>query len=125
MGTAGDHFADVCTPLLQEQLGETVTYFPVAGAARSVTAIVEHMTRREQAAEVDAETDRITVNVLRHEDDAAGGVASPAVGDSVLRSGESDRYAFTGERLASSADTWTLVFERPRPRRLGTSFERR
>ena len=127
MTKAGDLFALMGSPLLFDQFGEEVTYFPAVGDSRAVTAIVVEEAERLVDGDYKVEVERLTINVLRDQADAThGGVERPQPGDRLKRDGDLDSnlYAFTGDTEPSSEDTWTLVFERPVSRRHGTAHRR-
>jgi len=70
------HFAAAGFPMLLDQFGESITYVPVAGASRSITAIVE----RDPPAIFDAAGNAVFPKAtIRVYNSATTGIASSAV----------------------------------------------
>ena len=72
------------------------------------------------------ETDEITVAASRLETDpVVGGVENPAIGDSLLRPGDTRKYFFNGEILESTAYSLRFRMKRERVKRAGVEHEQR
>jgi len=111
-------FAELVEPSQFDLLGQTASYDPAgAGAARNVTVIV---------AEVDPETvdeeyversrERVWVKVHRDPGHVDGGIATPAIDDTLVLRGETTApYSFQNQIKNRTADTWILLFARDRP----------
>ena len=101
---------------------EVITFFPAAGGpSRTIMARVRYVKRETEHEELRYEDERIVVTLGRDPEHEKGGVATPTMGDALVRGGDDNprRFAFTGEIKASTPSSWTLEFSRPKPDRLG------
>lgn len=117
MGFA-DLFAELVVPAQFDQLGETWSYDPAgAGTARDVAVIIVEVEPETVDEEyVERSRERIWVTVRRDADHADGGIASPAMGDTVARKDDTDNpYSFQNQIKNRTTDRWTLLFARDRP----------
>lgn len=103
------------------KFAETCTFHPGAGGEpRTVVMKINHERRSRSQPHVEGEEERLRVAVGRDELHAKGGVAAPVMGDTLVREGETElvRYAWTGEIENQTSYSWTLVYTRPRGRRV-------
>ena len=117
MSRFSELFADVALPALQDALGEEITYAPAGGAERTITAVCilgDNVAATEKERKL---VERLVVKAGRDPDASGGGIATPKIGDAVVRDGK--RYAFSGEILPGDQGAVALVFTRPRPKVAG------
>lgn len=110
---------DVGSPLLEEQSGETVTYFPKAGESRAITVLVTR-----ESGTIDPQTrhrvqmDTVLVSCRRH---ATLGIDDPQIGDSIRLPDETDetRWDFKEIESGDRSGRWFLRFQKATLRRAG------
>lgn len=112
MTTFSDRFATRALPKLTEQFGSTVTYIPLSGASRDITARVSvRRDFREQGGNLLA----VEILELKCSRDA-NGILCPKIGDGIKRGAEIDQdqrpFVYTGVSRDAIDSTWTLVFSR-------------
>lgn len=121
--------ADVAGTLLNTaEFAEWVTYYPATGGVshRLVALISNEAARQDTPGPVRRNVETVRVFLLNDPTHAKGGVATPAHSergaDSFLRDSDptGGRYVFTGRVYDSDAVSWTLEFERPKLRTVGT-----
>lgn len=105
-------------PMLMDQLGEPVTYFPAGGASRSITAIVrERGSKIEQAAHHDF--DQLQATLLVYRDDSTG-MTAPGRADAIRLEGEAADVKWDFEAITEETQTTLVVkFGRKVPKRGG------
>lgn len=127
-GTLKDDLAvDAANLLNTDEFAEVVTFKPAEGPSRRVTVIVHEETGRQDVrGAMRRQTDTVQVFVLKNQSHATkGGIATPQRlergADSFERDGETGgRYVYTGRVVSADAATWTLEYERPKLRSIGT-----
>lgn len=106
-----------------DDFAEAVTYLPKSGSSRTVTAIIEDVTRLRDLNGGIVNTEEIEVFVGRDASADEGGVDSPQIGDGLMRSAANDPtqkvYSFIGDITDIEPDGWTLLFRRDVIRRQG------
>ncbi len=99
-----------------EEFGETVTYQPATGAARSINVRMDVTSVPAREEGVEQREDTAVVDVAR---DAALGIDRPQLGDRVYRHSDGEApetpFCFTGFVDDSDPAVWTLRFVRRRP----------
>ncbi|HUX17446.1 MAG TPA: hypothetical protein VMW52_13295 [Phycisphaerae bacterium] len=101
-----------------DYFAQVASYDPAgAGAARNVTVIVAEVEPETVDEEyVERSRERVWVTVRRDPDHAGGGIATPAIDDTLVLRGETTApYSFQNEIRNRTADRWTLLFARDRP----------
>ena len=122
MSLFADLFSDQAEPLLFEQLGEQVTYYPAAGGeATPYTAIVAvQRTNRRDLGDVSGRDDVLHVSFSRT---TGAGPDSPQRGDRIWRSENGDPsdklYAFHGNEAPSRGSLRVMEFVRVELQRVG------
>lgn len=115
------------------EFAEEVTFYPAdGGASRTLTVTINSRQRGEDKGPINYEVEVITVQVLKDESHAKGGIATPVreagatAVDRILRSGDSEKFAFTGRVLGEpfGGTVWRLEFERSKFIRGGTGQRR-
>jgi hypothetical protein len=108
---------DVTTVFLQEdRFASRDEYKPLVGGQREVAGVAEELV---DAALDDETGDEVHTERIRYWTsrlDAKNGICNPQIGDQLVLSKDSDweSYTFTGEIPERDADSWWLVFSRPR-----------
>ncbi|MGE3667684.1 MAG: hypothetical protein AB7G51_13810 [Steroidobacteraceae bacterium] len=103
------------------KFAETCTFYPAdGGEPRVIVAKINHERRGKSQPHVEGEEERLRVAVGRDAAHAKGGIATPVIGDALVREGETElvRYAWTGEIENQTSYSWTLIYTRPRGRRV-------
>ena len=126
MSFAAARARHVETVFLQEgHWAEWASYQPRGGVAYSVLISVAAEEKAENGYEDGTESEYETLRVFVTRYDATHatrpGMPSPGVGDALVRTGDPDPWAFTGERSNETATDWQLTFRRRRPVRHGSA----
>lgn len=103
------------------KFAETCTFHPAdGGPPRTVVMKINHERQSRSSPHVEGEEERLKVAVGRDEAHLKGGVARPVIGDALVREGETElvRYGWTGEIEHQTSYSWTLIYTRPRGRRV-------
>jgi len=102
-----------------DHFAETVTLTPASGAAREITATVsEDVSSAPPLADGGAEDlEVIWVKVCRNESIAKGGIANPAMGDSLTRAADDRPFSYQGDMRHVTPHSWELRFARAKPHR--------
>jgi len=110
---ADDLAADLANTFLNaNEFGETVTFVPKHGPARSITVAVQYSGQSREQAHVEI----LEVLVARDEAATPGGIARPLVGDQIRRSATNDHdasrrpYTFSGEIIEDTPQAWMFRF---------------
>ena len=110
-------------PTVFADFGESVTYTPRGGVARSLYAITEYASEEDIIIEsvLETENEHLWVTVQTAQTDATyGGVALPNIGDTVQRSEDSaDALWFFAGQKEGLPGAWRMAFWRRRVTRLG------
>lgn len=107
-------------------LGESVSYKPRAGSARTIVVLTESYvpkttgyrdTQRPQANRISDGIEYIRVTVCRDESAASGGIANePSIGDTITRSASRDSdtrpFVYQGTELVKEAGHAVYLFGR-------------
>jgi hypothetical protein len=120
--TVFDTLQDRAAAVLFVQHGEAVSVrVPGVGEPRDVQFLFTEVDDLATADQAQSEIEQLAGDCLRDESNPRGGIADPQLGLTILRSGETRAYAFTGAVLRRSPTMIRLLFRRPRLARLGTS----
>ena len=104
---------------------ESVTYRPAHGPQRTIAAAVLY-NREDDLYEdpAEREEEELTVQAAKDESCTRGGVASPEIGDSLLRASEPVDAPWAFHRVSKDlGHSWILIFRRRRPRRYGPQHQ--
>lgn len=95
---------------------EYVRFYPAdGGPSRTLLALVEASSSPKWEDTQHELTEEVLVTVGNDPYHATkGGIREPRMGDALQRTGETERYAWTGETRAAEGGSWTLVYQRPR-----------
>jgi hypothetical protein len=106
--------------LNREHFGETAVYQENGQEPREVNGVGQYAKPEDlKRPEEDDEQEELWWYCLR--DDAAGGIAAPELGATLLRPDDSEDspWTFQGQVRNASDESWELLFARNRPRRYG------
>jgi hypothetical protein len=109
--------------VLGGQFSEVVAFYPSAGAARSVTGIVQTNRGRQNDEPAETDVERLWLHCGRDESHVKGGIERPEIGDTLVLDSDPagrERWAFTGEVEDQTAYAHRLRFERHRTKTIGT-----
>jgi len=105
-----------------DHFGEAITFYPAGGAPRTIVAACAGVELSEVGDEVSqSDQELLWVGACKDPACARGGIAAPAVGDSMLRAGDAAdaRWSFQERIRRETPHDWELLFGRIRPRRYG------
>lgn len=107
------------------EFGETVTYQPCAGPARSVQCHITSTSRYEQRGPEEVKVEELRLLCGRDAAADVGGIDAPKIGETILRDSAHDPdqklYGFTGDTEGADPGAWILIFTATSPHRTGTS----
>jgi hypothetical protein len=119
MTTFDDLYAAASLDAELSVFGESITFHPANGPARTLTAIVAMRSTQDNG----LENEVAEVTVKRDESDATyGGISDPQEGDKFLRAGENQSdgfFAWNREIVEQSSVHQVLRFVRPKRFRIG------
>ena|GEM_PF-4722161 len=100
---------------------ESVTFRPASGPERTIAAACVYNRDDDVYEEVsEREEEELTVQVPQSETCTRGGIATPEIGDSLLRESDPPDAPWSFHRVSKDlGHSWVLVFRRRRPRRYG------
>jgi hypothetical protein len=113
--------------LNENEFSEWVTYHPAYGgpSRRILVNVTKPKADVNDQGDIEARDESISVECRKTETGTKGGVACPvrdgSRADTLVRDGETDRYAFTGTVENETPHSWKLLFRRLRPTRIGTA----
>lgn len=108
------------------EFGESFTFIPENGDARTVVGVVRADRRVENLSDAHSVTEELHILVPRDETAEGGGIATAGTRDRLSRSPSADPtgnglpYGFTGEAADVSPAAWTMIFRRKRDVTRGT-----
>lgn len=107
--------------LSSDWFGESVTYTPAGGVARSIDVFIE-AEEQLQITDIDTEMSEETIKV-KCSKDATTGINRPNIGDTIVRDVTADEdtrpFLFEGDYDQESRDHWQLMFRRKRLKGIG------
>jgi hypothetical protein len=109
--------ADVVFVFLNEdQFASVDSYTPLGGTARDVIGVAEELVDAELDQETGDETHTERIRYWTSRLQADDGIDDPQIGDQLVLSSDPDSapYTFSGEIPERDADSWWVMFERPR-----------
>lgn len=115
MSQYDDLFDTLAGPQIAVSFGDAVTYTPLGGEARSITA----STLRQCSPSFDEHGQELRIERLEVEveRDAEAGIDAPRIGDQIVlpagKDADARPYVWRGEVLHVSDGRWTLIYQRP------------